>query len=209
MKCIVRKGRYISNCLTGDNITYQNSRNLCPARLQGSRSGSCNMDIYKYIKFYQKNGKGLWLTVNGKSMAPFFKDGEKVFVRFEHIKPNLGEIILFFAKEEYVLHRVVKLMSNGFCITKGDANFMPDEVPVNEEGIIGFVDMKSKFTLIISFAAALSYWQAKLFRYEHKTNNNHLGKGARILCSYCRRIYQNIFQHLQMPMHEGERSGRK
>ncbi len=156
------------------------------------------MDIHQYVCVYQRRGRKLWITINGESMSPIMKNGEKVHIQFEQRTPRLGDIILFYAKNRYVIHRVVKLLNNHLFITKGDANYMLDDVFISQESIVGFVDMECKAYLFISWATRLSYWQGKLFCHVLNKRNNKWMKSTINFCTHCQHLYQYILQHCQI-----------
>lgn len=157
------------------------------------------MNIKHFISFYQKYGKTLWITVNGDSMTPSLRKEDKIYIRFDRRKPHIGDIVLFWSKGEYILHRVVNLLPNGLYITKGDANFILDDTLIKEEHIVGFADVNWKSPLFVSCAARLSYLQGKVFGYALKKSNKIRNKLAHIVCVYLQHSYQWILNRAEIP----------
>lgn len=157
------------------------------------------MNIKHFISFYQKYGKTLLITVNGDSMTPSLRKEDKIYIRFDRRKPHIGDIVLFWAKGEYILHRIVNLLPNGLYITKGDANFILDDTLIKEEHIVGFADVNRKSPLFVSWAARLSYLQGKVFCHAQRKNNKMWKKLVLIVCVNFQHGYQWILNRAEIP----------
>lgn len=53
-------------------------------------------------------------------MLPTISDGEKVLIRRCEKEPKEGDIVLYIAKNELKLHRIIGTSGKGFFIVKGD-----------------------------------------------------------------------------------------
>ncbi len=83
-------------------------------------------------------GQRVRMTVNGRSMLPFIRDGDVVEIERIHSLPTRGDIVLAqCANERYVLHRVVRLEAQGFFL-RGDAQ-EHWEGPFQESDVLGKV----------------------------------------------------------------------
>ena len=73
-------------------------------------------NIVSIMKFNLDRGETVQLTVTGHSMEPYLKEGrDKVFLRRIDTPPKKGDIVFFKRKSNaYVLHRVVKVKSDGW-----------------------------------------------------------------------------------------------
>jgi hypothetical protein len=78
-------------------------------------------EIMPIIRAALKRSQNVRMTVNGSSMLPFLCDGDVVEIEPMHSRPVPGDLVLVQCPEErYVLHRVVRLGSDGFFL-RGDA----------------------------------------------------------------------------------------
>jgi hypothetical protein len=70
-------------------------------------------------------GGAVWLRVSGKSMVPWVRPGDILFVRravFQHVSP--GQVVLVLSRRQLVVHRVIgrcRAASGPALLTKGDA----------------------------------------------------------------------------------------
>lgn len=155
------------------------------------------MDIENIIAFYRRHNRDLRISVNGDSMFPILKNREKVRIRFYQKKPKVGDIILFFAKGEYVIHRIVSQFSNEQYVTKGDANLILDDELIERSQIVGYVDIKRKSIFLIFLASRLSFLQGKYFCFMLKKKNMAL---TRIVCARIQKAYQWILKRVEIPL---------
>ena len=78
-------------------------------------------EIMPVIHAALKRSQNVRMIVNGNSMLPFLYDGDEVELEPMHSLPVPGDLVLVQCPEErYVLHRVVRLESDGFFL-RGDA----------------------------------------------------------------------------------------
>jgi signal peptidase I len=73
-----------------------------------------------------KAGKNTWLVVNGESMIPFLKPGDKVLAEscaFSQLKK--GDIILFSLEDTFFTHRIIRMKEDALQ-TKGDHILIAD-----------------------------------------------------------------------------------
>ncbi|MBR1506464.1 MAG: signal peptidase I [Eubacterium sp.] len=109
----------------------------------------------KAVKIF---GKSLLYVVTG-SMEPTIHVGEYVIVQSVPTeKLQYGDIIAFYTENEeikgkLVIHRIIEVRDDGTFIVMGDANPVPDEIPIKPENIIGKFERKSiLFNWMASFA---------------------------------------------------------
>lgn len=76
---------------------------------------------------------------HGSSMRSTFDQGHVLYVRPESKKPHPGDLIVYHRGEEFVVHRVNAVTSQGFQ-TRGDNNPRFDEFPIDERQIVGIVE---------------------------------------------------------------------
>ena len=76
------------------------------------------------------------------SMEPTLMTGEIVLVNTNDREVYDGDIIAFCEGDHVVIHRIVKTVSEGVYITKGDANPSEDFSPIEKWQILGTVWMK-------------------------------------------------------------------
>ncbi len=72
-------------------------------------------------------------------MHSTFEQGHVLYVRPESKKPQPGDVIVYRRGEEFVVHRVNSVTSEGIR-TRGDNNFRFDEFPIDEKQIVGIVE---------------------------------------------------------------------
>ncbi|MCR5292062.1 MAG: signal peptidase I [Eubacterium sp.] len=93
-------------------------------------------------------GKSLLYVVTG-SMEPTIHVGEYVIVQSVPVESlEYGDIIAFYTENEeikgkLVIHRIIEVRDDGTFIVMGDANPVPDEIPIKPENIIGKFERKS------------------------------------------------------------------
>lgn len=106
-------------------------------------------------------------VVDSGSMSPTIKTDSMIIVKESKTNEiNIADIITYYGhnKESRVTHRVIDIENKGeFFITKGDANEVPDPMPLEGEKIIG------KVILVIPIIG-------KMFRFL----NTQLGMGMLI-----------------------------
>jgi len=76
---------------------------------------------------------------HGNSMSNVFVDGDILFfeeVPFDQLE--CGDIVAVFERSPYYVHRIVK-KENGFAVTMGDNNTIPDKLELNQNSKFGFV----------------------------------------------------------------------
>ena len=93
------------------------------------------------------------------SMSPILQVGDCVIVQkipIDQLSP--GDVIAYLSESPQinglmVMHRIVKILPDGSFITQGDANPIPDDLPVRPDQIYGKYLRKSPFfTWLTSFA---------------------------------------------------------
>jgi len=88
------------------------------------------------IRKYIEDGKRIKFIVNGNSMSPFIKSGERVEIeRADRIR--IGDVVLLKMKNDFLLHRVIFVFRN-FVITKGDRSPLIDP-PSQKKNVLGKV----------------------------------------------------------------------
>ena len=104
------------------------------------------------------NGKCILRVLTG-SMQPTFYAGDCIIM--EEVSPEtlqVGDIIVYVSEAEdiagmLVTHRIIKQNADGTFITNGDANPVPDELPVKPSQILGkYVKKSPFFRWLTSFA---------------------------------------------------------
>ena len=85
---------------------------------------------------------GIWLTVNGSSMLPNIKDGQRVFL-VPASQYSIGDIIAYKVNvsdnvQHIFVHRVIFVRKN-YVLTKGDNNSYIDPIKIMYDDIIGIV----------------------------------------------------------------------
>ena len=102
----------------------------------GGFSPEINLKLIK--RQIEKNGETI-IVIEGKSMVPFLRSGDRVKITKLH-KLSVGLVILFyttdiFNKINIVLHRVIKIEGQKIW-TKGDNNSRIDEY-IHVENVLG------------------------------------------------------------------------
>ena len=80
----------------------------------------------------------LKIRLKGTSMLPTFKMGDYVYIQKATEKIKIGDIVVFYANSELVLHRAVHIFGD-YIITKGDNNNYLDS-PMKPNQILGVVE---------------------------------------------------------------------
>ncbi len=108
----------------------------------------------KAVTFF---GKSLLYVVTG-SMEPTIHVGEYVIVdKTDVSKLGKGDIIAFYTEIEeikgsIVIHRIIEKNADGTFTVMGDANPVPDDIPVKPEKIVGkYVRKSAVFNFLASF----------------------------------------------------------
>ena len=103
-------------------------------------------------------GYSILRVVTG-SMEPTIFTGDYIIVhKMAPAELKEGDIITYFTEDEeikdlLVTHRIINVNDDGTFITQGDANPIPDDIPVKPERILGKYLKKARFFgMIASFA---------------------------------------------------------
>jgi len=95
----------------------------------------------RYSGIIQKYVKVINVRVNGRSMTPYFEDGQRITVeKFSKQGLKKGDIIVYrhpIDKNRNVIHRIERIEGDKKYRTKGDAWYEWDNYTVGEEDIIG------------------------------------------------------------------------
>lgn len=150
------------------------------------------------VSAYQAMEKVMQITINGDSMSPILNNGDKLRIRFARRKPCLGEIVLFFGGDGYVIHRVVKRLKSGRLVTKGDGNFMWDSTLICEEDVVGCAEIECRSRVLMAYAAHLSYCEGKWNDLAYR-GGGYMRKLMLMLSALSRRLYQKILKYIQLP----------
>ena len=109
----------------------------------------------KAVNFF---GNSLLHVVTG-SMEPTIETGEFVFTRVaEKQDLAVGDIVAYYSEDpeiagKLVIHRIKEINEDGTYVTMGDANPVPDRLPVRYEQILGRMSGRAHvFNWISSFA---------------------------------------------------------
>lgn len=153
-----------------------------------------NIDFGKMLLFFKKYNKKLVITVNGNSMYPSLKEGDKVQIDFEREIHKMGDIILFESKGGYILHRIVKCFDDNTYITKGDNNYLVDEVIVSINMIVGSIDTTMNKTWKIFTGAKMSYIQSIIFFQHMRIKCKVISWTLYRLCVIFRFIYNDLLK---------------
>lgn len=102
-------------------------------------------EIYKSIGEYN------YLKVEGVSMSPAIKCGDRVVIEYRPNMLKVGDIIIFRDKEnkKLIAHRIISLTKNeseNKIIARGDNNIYPDP-PLSKKDIIGKVVEKYNYEI--------------------------------------------------------------
>lgn len=105
---------------------------------------------YMIKEFIRSNGE-LVISVEGSSMNPTVLDGEKVVISCYNYKPMVGDVVLYKAKGELKLHRIVdEKVSDVFSI-KGDGEDYIEEIhAIDIFGKMTNCSIKNMYSGIIS-----------------------------------------------------------
>lgn len=80
-------------------------------------------DIFEKLS----DGESITLPVQGKSMQPFLYNGrDSVVLEKPSRRLKRGDVIVFERGGFYIMHRIVKIDSDGFITTLGDYTLCPD-----------------------------------------------------------------------------------
>lgn len=153
------------------------------------------MNIQKMVSAYQTMEKALQITVNGDSMRPVLNSGDKLWIRFAKRRPRLGEIVLFYTGNGYVVHRVVKRLKSGRLVTKGDGNFMWDSTLIREDDVVGFAETECRSHVLMVYVAHLSYWEGKWNALAYN-GGGCMRRPMLMLGGLFRHLYQQILKHI-------------
>lgn len=96
-------------------------------------------EITDYETLIEKDGIFAQLT-KGFSMMPLIRQNrDTIIVKKLEEKPKENDVLLYKNKSgKYVLHRVIKVLENGYII-RGDNNFF-NEYDIKDENIIGILE---------------------------------------------------------------------
>jgi hypothetical protein len=90
--------------------------------------------------FPQKlNSKQKQFRYHGSSMRPTFKPGQVLYIRPEGHAVQPGDVVVYRKGEEYIVHRVSSVRSDGIH-TRGDNSTREDDGPIPAEQIVGVVE---------------------------------------------------------------------
>lgn len=109
-------------------------------------------------------GQRISMTVNGRSMFPFIRDGDVVELEPMIREPKIGDIVLVRFSEDWCpLHRLVAHSSSGWLL-RGDNNSKSDGI-VKSERLIGLLSKVYRNGRSVCFARGhLGLWIAWLSR---------------------------------------------
>ena len=79
-----------------------------------------------------------YIVLSG-SMEPSIPTGSIIFTDTHDRSPDESDVITYQIGEQYVTHRVIQILDDGSSITQGDANDIPDSIPVSPGQVIGIV----------------------------------------------------------------------
>lgn len=97
-----------------------------------------NLTALELIREPLQKGQTLHLKVNGRSMQPLLRPGDRVVVEaFEAERLSCGDLLLIRRPADLVTHRLIAREGDRF-VTKGDASPCPD-LPVLPEAVLGRV----------------------------------------------------------------------
>lgn len=87
---------------------------------------------------YIKSKRYKLYTLQGASMHPHLRDGDKVIVS-PHRQPRVGDVVVYKKDEDntFVAHRIIKIDKNTF-IAKGDNSFCCDKNMLRQD-VLGVV----------------------------------------------------------------------
>ena len=84
--------------------------------------------INRIIRSKMSQGHSLTLTVTSGSMWPIIKVGDQIVVNpSENDTYKVGDIVVFFSKTDFIVHRVKSInLKEGVIVTKGDSSISED-----------------------------------------------------------------------------------
>ena len=89
-------------------------------------------ELIPILRAALERGQHVRMTVNGRSMFPFIRDGDVVEIAPMPPKPALGSVVLVkLSNERYPLHRLVAQRGEAWLL-RGDNNAAPDGVAPRE-----------------------------------------------------------------------------
>ncbi len=99
-------------------------------------------EVYEMSDELLKSSKDIMLKVGGYSMFPCLRPGDLIKIRHFSIDTlQIGDIIVFRAKKNWIAHRIRKIDYSGnkrIFITKGDS-CPNNDIPIFEENVVGKV----------------------------------------------------------------------
>ncbi len=114
------------------------------------------------------------LFLQGDSMWPTLKDGQRIQCIFLEKDPELGDIIFFKENDEYIIHRVINLSP---LITKGDRTYNY-EFPSQIFGIVhsenSFKRTKAYFSKLMLVKNPIRYFALVLLVFLAITTRNRI-----------------------------------
>jgi len=176
-----------------------------------------NKDISDAMRFslfeiWGETGRRTQIKVSGNSMKPLIDQNWTLIIN--HTKNiKIGDIIVFKKNGEMIAHRVVRILSKGILLTKGDALLDLDPLVYKSE-IIGRVigankgnkdvDYENpKWAIINYFIAKYSYLTYIIFNYLRQIRYIFLGNRNKNLTIFFSKAYRmsttffpSLFFHL-------------
>lgn len=111
---------------------------------------------YSLLKDYINKNGVMSLRVSGGSMRPFINSGDKI--QLENVNPDeikTGDVILYEIDNQFLVHRVIKILDNGSFVVAGDSR---RDVPAYE------IEWKNILGKVINHKSELVKWLEKKTR---------------------------------------------
>ena len=105
------------------------------------------------------------LPVQGISMWPVLRSGERILVRHGGAPPQIGQVIVLLHGERVLAHRVIQWRQQGRQLvlrTKGDTCLMPDPGWVDADRIVGVVEGVMKGEVLTRRSGLHGLWARML-----------------------------------------------
>lgn len=81
-------------------------------------------------------GRSSCVPIAGTSMCPLLRPGDIVEVVFGRARPRVGQILVYQAGDQVIVHRLICRRGNGILLLAGDSRRQADP-PVPREAVIG------------------------------------------------------------------------
>lgn len=126
----------------------------------------------KVLEFNLRCTGSLWINVEGISMRPILKSGNRVEIHKKE-KYEIGDVVVFRDGDNMIVHRIIKYTAD-HIITKGD-NVCYSDLPVSPSDILGKVISIEKTSRVYNMDQFRKYnfLASRLSIFENRKTEKH------------------------------------